>query len=85
MTRSAEWVDLPSGSFLDIDGVHFGYVFGSCQGVGYWWITRHGKTIIEGPGTDFKSSMGQIYKVYDDFLAHKSNVIPINGENPLSE
>jgi hypothetical protein len=46
--RHKRWVRLPSGYAHDYAPGVVGYVMATDDGA-YWWLARHGRTIIEGP------------------------------------
>lgn len=61
------WVTLPSGLFYRDDSGTIGFVATSGDGAGYWWISRQGRTIIEGPTQTLDAGKNEVLKALREF------------------
>lgn len=52
--EQGDWHELPSGWSSDVRGLS---VYAMTQGpAAYWWVSRNGKTIIEGPAGSLEAA-----------------------------
>lgn len=63
---SDDWTELRSG-WVREGGALTGYVMDRGNAGFYWWISRKGTTIIEGPADSFMDAQGEIEQALAEF------------------
>lgn len=67
--RSSSWVELPSGWSRTIDQNHNAYAIQISKTDAHWWISRNGRTWIEGPAQNLEMAKKEIEIVVLEFMS----------------
>jgi hypothetical protein len=68
-TESKSWVELPSGWSKTIDREHNAFAIQISKSDAYWWISRNGRTWIEGPAKSLDLAKKEIEVVLSEFMS----------------